>query len=301
MDIKTVKLSKSFDREKALDTVDLFVKSGTIHGLIGSNGAGKTTLLKVLTGIYKEDEGHVFYNDAPVFENTSVKEKVIFIGDTPFFFSGFSLLQMAKHYKTIYKNWSDTRFKTLYEHFKIDPKKSLNEMSKGMRRQASFILAFSSKPDVLVLDEPFDGLDPIVRRQVKNIILQDMDSYGLTVVLSSHNLLEMENICDAISIMHNGKILYTNNINQMKHTHCKLQIAFKELPDESFYKALNVVQHTVQGRVITCIIEGDIKNIEEKISKFNPLMYDILPITLDEMFAYEMGEIGYAIEDIIIE
>ena len=301
MDIKTVKLSKSFDREKALNTVELFVKSGTIHGLIGSNGAGKTTLLKVLTGIHKEDEGHVFYNDAPVFENISVKEKVIFIGDTPFFFSGFSLLQMAKHYKTIYKNWSDTRFKTLYEYFKIDPKKSLNEMSKGMRRQASFILAFSSKPDVLVLDEPFDGLDPIVRRQVKNIILQDMASYGLTVVLSSHNLLEMENICDAISIMHKGEILYTNNINQMKHTHCKLQVAFKELPDESFYKTLNVVQHSVQGRVITCIIEGDIENIEEKISKFDPLMYDILPITLDEMFAYEMGEIGYAIEDIIIE
>lgn len=301
MNINTHKLSKSFIDELAVNKVDLNVKSGTIHGLIGSNGAGKTTLLKILAGIYKADEGEALFDDAPVFENIDVKNRVIFIGDMPFFFSGFSLMQMANHYKTIYSNWSDERFEKLYSYFKLNPKKPLNEMSKGMRRQASFILAFSSKPDVLLLDEPFDGLDPIVRRQIKNIILQDVESYGLTVFLSSHNLLEMENICDAISVMHDGKVLYTNSIHDMKDTHCKLQIAFKELPDESFYKKLNVVQHSIQGRVITAIIKGDIKNVEVNISKYEPLMYDILPITLDEMFAYEMGETGYAIENIVVE
>lgn len=301
MKIVAKNVDKHFGKFKAVNKADIVVESGTIHGLLGSNGAGKTTLMKVLAGIYKADNGTVLYDDAPIFENVSTKRDVLFINDIPFYFPGASINKMAEYYRSMYPNFSNSRFKTLCEHFKLNPKKPLRQMSKGMKRQASFILAFSSKPKVMLLDEPFDGLDPIVRRQIKNIMMQDIANHGLTVLASSHNLREMEDLCDAVSIMHEGHVLISQDLNEVKGSHCKLQIAFKELPNEDFYKDLNVVHKSIKGRIITCILRGDISNVEEKVSKYNPLMYDILPLTLEEIFAYEMGEIGYEIENIIIE
>ena len=301
MKIVANNVDKHFGKFKAIDKTDIVVESGTIHGLLGSNGAGKTTLMKVLAGIYKADNGTVLYDDAPIFENVSTKRDVLFINDIPFYFPGATINKMAEYYRAMYPNFSNTRFNTLCELFKLNPKKSLSQMSKGMKRQASFILAFSSKPKVMLLDEPFDGLDPIVRRQIKNIMMQDIANHGLTVLASSHNLREMEDLCDAVSIMHEGHVLISQDLNEVKGSHCKLQIAFKELPSEDFYKDLNVVHKSIKVRIITCILRGDISNVEEKVSKYNPLMYDILPLTLEEIFAYEMGEIGYEIENIIIE
>lgn len=301
MKLEAKNTDKSFGRKKAVNDVSLVVEPGTIHGLLGSNGAGKTTFMKVLSGIYKADRGNVEYDGEDVFENTKVKSDLMFIHDIPYFFRGARLSEMAGFYRRMYPNFSNDRFKQLTSHFKLDPKVRLSSLSKGMKRQASFILAFSSRPKIMLLDEPFDGLDPIIRRQVKNIMLQDIANHQMTVIASSHNLREMEDLCDSVSIMHHGKLLFHRDLSDIKGTHCKLQIAFKTLPPASFYKDLGVVQQTVKGRVVTCIIKGDMENIEQKVTAYNPLMYDILPLTLEEIFAYEMGEQGYEISNIIVE
>lgn len=294
-------VTKRFGKKKAAEEINLSITEGTIHGLLGSNGAGKTTLMKILSGIYQADSGTVNYDGKNVYENPDVKNDVIFMHDIPFFFKGVTLKKMAKFYKAMYKNWSDERFTQLSAHFGITPDKQLNQLSKGMKRQAAFILAFSARPKVMLLDEPFDGLDPIMRRQIKNILMQDIANHGMTVVASSHNLREMEDLCDSVSIMHDGKILFHKELTDIRGTHCKLQIAFKQLPEDKFFTDLNVVHKTVKGRIITCIVKGDISNLEEKVTKYNPLMYDILPLTLEEIFTYEMGELGYEISNIIVE
>ena len=301
MKIAVKQADKSFGKKKAVQNIDLSITEGTIHGLLGSNGAGKTTLMKVMSGIYKADSGAVTYDGKDIFESPAVKTDVIFMHDIPFFFKGVTLKKMAVFYKAMYSNWSDERFVKLAEHFGIKQDQQLNQLSKGMKRQAAFILAFSARPKVMLLDEPFDGLDPIMRKQVKNILMQDIANHGMTVVASSHNLREMEDLCDSVSIMHDGEILYHKELTDIRGTHCKLQIAFKELPDETFFTDLNVVHHKTKGRIITCIVKGDITKLEERVTKYNPLMYDILPLTLEEVFTYEMGELGYEISNIIVE
>lgn len=301
MKVKMNQISKYFGKKIPVNQIDMDIKPGTIHGLLGSNGAGKTTLMKMMAGVYKADKGSITYDSAEIFENPEVKNDVILLHDIPFFFKGATLKKMANFYQGMYRNWSPNRFVQLSQHFGLDPSIELNQLSKGMKRQAAFILAFSSRPKVLLLDEPFDGLDPVMRRQVKNIMMQDIANHKMTVIASSHNLREMEDLCDSVSIMHNGRVLYNQDLSEIRGTHCKLQIAFKTLPDDKFYDDLNVVHTSQKGRIITCIIKGDLSNVEEKVSKYNPLMYDILPLTLEEIFTYEMGEMGYEISNIIVE
>jgi len=301
MRMETKALDKSFGSQKAISNAALSIEPGTIHGLLGSNGAGKTTFMKLLAGVYKPDAGDVLYDGQEIFENPDIKDDVLFIHDVPYFFSGVSLNDMAAFYKGMYSNWSDKRFAQLTAHFKLDSKKTLSQLSKGMKRQASFVLAFSACPKVMLLDEPFDGLDPIVRHQVKNIMMQDIANHGMTVIASSHNLREMEDLCDSVSIMHKGELLFHRDLIEIKGTHCKIQVAFNTLPDQAFYEYLGVVHHEAKGRIVTCIVKGDLENIEKKVTQYNPLMYDILPLTLEEIFTYEMGEKGYEISNIIVE
>lgn len=281
--------------------MNLVITPGTMHGLLGSNGAGKTTFMKTLMGIYKLDSGEVMFDGRNIYENTGMKSEVIFIQDIPFFFASATLNKMAEFYRGIYPRWSEKRFQQLIRHFKLNPNQNLNALSKGMRRQASFILAISSRPKVMLLDEPFDGLDPIIRQQVKNLLLQDIAGHNMTVIASSHNLREMEDICDSVSIMHHGELLFNRDLSEIKGSHCKLQIAFNKLPEDDFFEDVGAVHKTVRGRIITCIIKGDILDVEKKVTKYNPLMYDILPLTLEEIFTYEMREKGYEISNIIVE
>ncbi|WP_462419858.1 ABC transporter ATP-binding protein [Salinicoccus sp. Marseille-QA3877] len=301
MKVNVRNVDKSFGAKKAVSNVDLVITPGTMHGLLGSNGAGKTTFMKTLMGIYKTDSGEVLFDDKNIYENTEMKSEVIFIQDIPFFFASATLNKMAEFYRGIYPRWSEKRFQQLTRHFKLNPNQNLNALSKGMRRQASFILAISSRPKVMLLDEPFDGLDPIIRQQIKNILLQDIAGHNMTVIASSHNLREMEDICDSVSIMHHGELLFNRDLSEIKGSHCKLQIAFNQLPDDEFFEDIGAVHKNVKGRIITCIIKGDILDVEKKITKYNPLMYDILPLTLEEIFTYEMGEKGYEISNIIVE
>lgn len=301
MTIQLISVSKSFGNYKAVDDVNLSILQGSIQGLLGSNGAGKTTLLKLIAGIYKCDEGNILYNDAHIFENKSYKEKVIFISDIPYFFGHATLDEMAEFYKLMFPKFSDERYKHLVEVLKINPKKKITKFSKGMQRQCAFILGIASRPEVLLLDEPFDGLDPIVRHTIKNILIQDVSNHNVALFVSSHNLREMEDFCDSVTLMHEGRVLMTRDLDDLKGNVAKIQMAFSTLPDEAFYKGMNVIEKSVKGRVVTCIVKNNLDNVEEYITKADPLLYDILPLTLEEIFTYELGGYGYAIENVIVE
>lgn len=301
MNVKAQAVTKYFDHHKAVSSASLELEPGTIHGLLGSNGAGKTTFLKLMAGIYRPEAGQILYDGQSVYENTQIKEQIIFMPDIPYFFNYSNLIEMAGFYKASYPRFSSTRFNQLVKLMQLNKTQRFNRMSKGMKRQAAFILSLSCYPDVLLLDEPFDGLDPVIRHTVKNLLIQDVSNHQMSILVSSHNLREMEDFCDSISIMHEGRMLITRELDTLKREHSKVQVAFETLPPESFYRELKALDRKIKGRVVTCITAGSDMEIEEVITRYNPLMYDILPLTLEEIFTYEMGGHGYAIENIIVE
>ncbi len=301
MILSAANVTKRFEQEVAVSHVDISLEAGTIQGLLGSNGAGKTTLLKLLAGIYTEDSGTITYDGQPVYENSLIKDRVIFMPDHPYFFTASNLYEMGAFYRQSYSQFSIERFAQLIKMLKLNPKQRFNRMSKGMKRQALFVLALSSNPEVMLMDEPFDGLDPVVKHIIKNLLIQDVTDRNMSLLVSSHNLREMEDFCDSIAIMHEGEMLLNKQLDDLKKEHFKIQAAFEKLPPESFYKELDVVDRQIRGRVVTCIVKGRNQHIEQQITKYHPLMYDMLPLTLEEIFTYEMGGHGYAIENIIVE
>jgi ABC-2 type transport system ATP-binding protein len=299
--IEMKNVSKAFNRLNAVENVDLLIERGSIYGLIGSNGAGKTTLIKLLAGIYLQDEGSVIIEGEPVFENLRLKERMFYIPDQPYFLPQYNTKQMAQFYKSIYPSWSEERFQTLVAWFELDIKKKIHTFSKGWQRQAAFILALSTKPDILILDEPMDGLDPIVRKKVKNILIQDVADREMTILISSHNLRELEDICDHVGIIHKGQILIEKELDELKSDVHKVQVAYKNEVPKQLLNKLNVLHTEKRGSVLLCIVRGREEEITALIRKSNPVLFDLLPLTLEEIFIYEMGDIGYAIENIIVE
>ncbi|SEN22160.1 ABC-2 type transport system ATP-binding protein [Mesobacillus persicus] len=299
--IKMQNVSKTFDRFKAIENVNLSIQKGSIYGLIGSNGAGKTTLIKLLAGIYLQDQGSVTIEEELVFENLSLKERVFYIPDQPYFLPQYTTKQMAQFYKSIYPTWSDERFQTLVAWFELDMKKRIHTFSKGWQRQAAFILALSAKPDVLILDEPMDGLDPVVRKKVKNLLIQDVADREMTILISSHNLREIEDICDHIGIIHKGNLLIEKELDELKSDVHKVQVAYKDGVPEQLLSKLNVLHTEKRGSVFLCIVRGKEEEIIGQIQKTKPVLLDLLPLTLEEIFIYEMGDIGYAINNIMVE
>ncbi|UOQ44507.1 ABC transporter ATP-binding protein [Halobacillus salinarum] len=290
---------KSFEKTEALNDVTFQIQEGSIYGLLGSNGAGKTTLLRMMAGIIKQNTGDIHIEGQPIFENLNVKSRLVFLPDAPFFFSQYTTKQMAKYFENVYPNWSQERYSHLQELFQLDENKKISQFSKGMQRQVSFWLAMSIMPDVLILDEPFDGLDAVVRRKVKNLIVQDVADRSMTVVISSHNLREVEDICDHIGILHQGKLLLERELDDLKSDIHKVQVAFKGDQEEEFEK-LNVLYKEKRGSVYLVILRGEEEKIEREITAMHPVLYDRLPLTLEEIFIYEMGGAGYAIENIMV-
>ena len=299
--IKMHNVSKTFERFKAIEDVNLSIQKGSIYGLIGSNGAGKTTLIKLLAGIYLQEQGSVTIDGEPVFENLSLKERVFYIPDQPYFLPQYTTKQMAQFYKSIYPTWSDERFQTLVAWFELDMKKRIHTFSKGWQRQAAFILALSTKPDVLILDEPMDGLDPVVRKKVKNLLIQDVADREMTILISSHNLREIEDICDHIGIIHKGSLLIEKELDELKSDVHKVQVAYKDEVPEQLLRKLNVLHTEKRGSVFLYIVRGKEEEIIGQIQKTKPVLLDLLPLTLEEIFIYEMGDIGYAIKNIMVE
>ncbi len=292
-------VSKSFEDLEALKNVNINVNKGSIYGLVGSNGAGKTTLLKTLVGIYKQDSGEVLIDGENVFENVDVKSRAIFIPDMLYFFLQYSIKDMAKFYKRIYETWDEERYLKLRDAFEMDENKKVNNLSKGMQRQVAFCLALSAQPNVLILDEPLDGLDPVMRQKVKNLIVQDVAEKQMTVLISSHNLRELEDLCDYIGIMHKGSLILEKDLDDLKLDIHKIQVAFKENVQEEILEGADILYEEERGSVKLFIVRGKKEEIVQKINKHEPVILDILPLTLEEIFIYEMGDVGYEIKNII--
>lgn len=298
--IEVKSVTKKFDDFTALNKLDITVPKGSVYGLVGPNGSGKTTILKHIAGILVQDSGEVLVNGEKVFENVSVKQKMSFINDDLFFYSTYSIYDTAKYYASIYENWSWERFNNLKEIFKIDTKRRVRRLSKGMQKQVGFWIAISAMPDVILLDEPVDGLDPVMRRNVWKLILQDVAERGTTVLISSHNLRELEDVCDRVGIMYNGHMILEKSLDDVKGRTHKVQVAFKsEFPNE-LEKKIELLHKEQMGSVHLLIVKGDAEEVTQKISKYNPLICDIIPLNLEEIFIYELGGLGYEFENIIL-
>ncbi|ANB60667.1 ABC transporter ATP-binding protein [Anoxybacteroides amylolyticum] len=298
IDVRGVR--KEFADVEAVKEVSLHVERGSIYGLLGSNGAGKTTLLKMIAGIYKQDHGDILIAGERVFENTSIKQKLLFLPDALYFFPQTTIRQMAQFYRDVYPSWNEERFVQLQEAFPLDLDKKIHRMSKGMQRQAAFWLAFSAMPDVMILDEPLDGLDAVMRQKVKNLLVQDVAERQMTVIISSHNLREVEDLCDHIGILHKGEVILEKELDDVKADVHKIQVAFRGGIPSSFLSGLHVVYQEQRGSVLLCIVRGQKERVESYIHQFEPVIFDVLPLTLEEIFVYEMGGVGYAIENILV-
>ena len=287
-------VTKCFGEFKALDELDMTVPRGTVYGLVGPNGAGKSTIIRLITGVYTPDGGEITMDGQPVYENTAVKERIGYIPDEIFYFPSATLEDMRAYYKGIYPKFDNELFERLYEVFNLPRKSPIRRFSKGMQKQAAFHLAICCRPEVLILDEPVDGLDPVMRRQVWSLILSDVAEHGTTVLISSHNLRELEDICDHVGIMDHGKMLLEKSLADMQGSTVKLQLV-GELPAE-----LNVLHESRSGRLATFIVRGSAEEVSAAVAATNPAYYDVLPLSLEEIFIYELGGVNYEVKNIIL-
>ena len=291
-------VSKMFGSVKALDDLSLHVKTGSIYGMVGTNGAGKTTIIKHIMGILRQDSGEITVGGEPVFENADIKAKIGYVSDDLYFFPMYTMADMAKYEAGIYPDWDEKRFEEMTAHFKLDKKMKLSSFSKGMQKQAAFILAMSVMPEYLVLDEPIDGLDPIVRLKVWKYIINDVAERQMTVLVSSHNLREMEGYCDYIGILSKGHMVIERDLEDLKSDVHKVQVAFRE-PKENAYEDLNVLHFEKRGSVDLLIVRDKREKVEEVINRCDPAVFDILPLSLEEIFIYELGGVSDEIDGII--
>ena len=289
---------KEFDGFRALDNLSMTVPTGSVYGLVGPNGAGKSTIIRHLTGIYRQDSGEITVDGEPVFENPAVKSRISYIPDDIFYYSNASIREMMDFYRSIYPHFDEQRFKKLGEVFELDPKRQMRRLSKGMQKQAAFWIAVSLRPDILVLDEPVDGLDPVMRRQIWSIIMAYVAESGTTVLVSSHNLRELEDVCDCVGIMNKGKIMIERSLNELQENIVKIQLA---LPDgATLPEGLDILHKSSTGRLQSLIMHGTQEELTEKLQAANPLFIDAVPLTLEEIFIYELGGADYEVKDIVL-
>lgn len=297
--IKVRQLVKKFGAIQVLKGLELNVHKGSIYGLVGSNGAGKTTLLKLLAGIYRPEQGDIKVNGLPVFENNQAKEIMVFIPDELFYFNQYSIRETADFFSQVYPTWDEERFTELAKVFAIDTKRRVTKLSKGMKRQVAFWLSLSVRPQVLILDEPLDGLDPMIRSKVKKLMLAEVAEREMSIIISSHNLRELEDMCDYIGILHDGKIIIESELDALKSGINKVQTAFPGGLPEELAKAANILYHEQRGSVSLLIMRGEEQDIKDQVQKFQPLLLDVLPLSFEEIFVYEMGGVGYDIQNIL--
>ena len=292
---------KEFDGFRALDGVNMHVKKGAIYGLVGPNGAGKSTIIRHLTGVYRQDMGEVFINGKEVFENRFVKEKIAYIPDELFYFLQADTMEMMKYYEGLYPSFDREMFFILKEYFPtIDLKRNIRRLSKGMQKQVAFWLAICCKPEVLILDEPVDGLDPVMRRQIWSILMAEVAEREMTVVVSSHNLRELEDVCDHVGIMNKGKVIIERSLSDLQGNVSKIQVACEgEVP--ALPEGFKVLHKSNIGRVHTLIVRGNPDEAVAHITKdAEKSIVDVLPLSLEEIFIYEMGGVDYEVKDFLL-
>ena len=287
-------VTKTFGDFKALDDLTMTIPQGAVYGLVGPNGAGKSTAIRHLTGIYRPDSGEITLEGLPVYENPKVKSAIGYIPDDIFYFSSATMEEMRKFYKSMYPKFDDALFERLYEAFDLPKKTPIRRFSKGMQKQPAFHLTLACRPEVLILDEPVDGLDPVMRRQVMGLILSDVAEHGTTVLISSHNLRELEDVCDHVGIMDHGKMLLERSLADMQGSTVKVQMVGDTPAD------LEVLHETASGRLKTLIVRGSAEEVSQKIAAETPAYFDVLPLSLEEIFIYELGGVNYEVKNIVL-
>lgn len=296
--IKVENLSKSFGTIKAMNNVTAEIRDGSIFGLIGSNGAGKSTFMRLLCGIYCPDEGKIFIDGEEVYENTKIKEKIFYISDDQYYFHNGNMNDLAKYYSLIYPKFSFADYNKLRAAFKLDGSRKLSTFSKGMQKQAHIILALACHTEYLFCDETFDGLDPVMRQTVKKLLAEAVVERNLTPIIASHNLRELEDICDHVGLLHEGGIVFNKEIDNLRFGTHKMQCAFNEPKAKEDFKGLNILKYETFGSLSVMIIHGDPEYSQKIIDKMAPLYSEIVPLTLEEIFITEMEVRGYDSEGI---
>ena len=292
--IELKNVTKTFGTFKALDNLSLTVPKGAVYGLVGPNRAGNSTAIRHMTGIYRPDEGSVTLEGLPIYENPVVKSTIGYIPDDIFYFPAATLEEMKRFYKGIYPTFDEVLYTRLKDVFELPKKTPIRRYSKGMQKQAAFYLTLCTRPDVLILDEPVDGLDPVMRRQVMSLILSDVAERGTTVLISSHNLRELEDVCDHVGIMDHGQMLLEKSLADMQGCTVKLQLV-GEVPE-----GLEILHESASGRLKTLILRGSAFDISQKGAATKPAYFDVLPLSLEEIFIYELGGVNYAVKEILL-
>ena len=292
---------KSFDGFHALDGLDMTVPQGAIYGLVGPNGAGKSTILRHLSGVYRQDSGEILLEGKPIYENSVAKLRICGIPDELYYFGSANVREMMRFYRSIYPRFDIERYEKLKEAFPaVNERQAIRRMSKGMQKQAAFWLVLCCRPDYLLLDEPVDGLDPVMRRQVWSLLMGDVAEHGTTVVVSSHNLRELEDVCDHVGILSHGKMALERSLTELQGGTVKLQIAFRQEQPPELPEDVHVLHRSNLGRVYTYILRGSADEVMARFAAYDPLFQEALPLSLEEIFVYEMGGEDYAVRDIVL-
>ena len=298
--IQANQVTMKFDDFTALNHLSCAIPDGIIYGLVGSNGAGKSTFLRLISGIYRPAEGEITFDGAPVYNNPDVKQNIVYVPDELYFLPQSNMNRMAELYRAIYQNFSNERFKNLTATFGLDPTANINTFSKGMKRQAATVLALSTMPKYLFFDETFDGLDPVMRNLVKQVIYNDVLERKTTTIITSHSLRELEDTCDQLALLHKGGIVFESDIQNLKTSLFKVQIAFSQPFSRETFSDFELLSYTQMGSVATFIVRGDRDEVTTRLRGRSPLLLDILPLNLEEVFIYEMEALGYAFKDILM-
>lgn len=297
IEIKNV--SKSFETISVLDKLNCTIKDGCIYGLVGANGSGKSTLLRLINGIFLVDSGEIKVDGKDSFDNEKIKQDMVFVPDDLFFYKGYTLNDMAKFYKSMYHKFDMEYLYELAATLKLDKTRKISSFSKGMKRQCALILALSTKCKYLFFDETFDGLDPVVRNFFKKQLAKHMEENNSTIIMTSHNLRELEDICDNLGLLYKGGILFESDIDSIKTNMHKVQISLKDDFDESSFFGINVLSFKKVGSIASMIVEDKDGTVKKKLEKLKPVILDFLPLTLEEVFIYEMEALGYEFNEIL--
>ncbi|MBQ4066031.1 MAG: ABC transporter ATP-binding protein [Clostridia bacterium] len=292
--ITTTNLCKRFDGVNALENVTCTIQNGCIYGMVGSNGAGKSTFLRVLSGVYKADGGEALLDGEQIFENPAAKARIAYVPDELYYIPAANLKRMGRLYASLYEDFSWDSFNVLVKDLGLPTDRGINTFSKGMRRQALTILALASRPDYIFFDETFDGLDPVMRSYIKKLICQDVIDRGATAIITSHSLRELEDTCDQLALLHKGGLILESDVQNLKTSQYKIQIAFSDEFDRERFEGIDIVHFVKHGSVANMIVRGDRSETVTRLSALNPVLMDVLPLTLEEVFTYEMEALGYS-------
>ena len=297
--ITTQNLTKTFGGRAAVSGLGLNFESGRIYGLVGTNGAGKSTLLRMLCGIYRPNAGSAALDGEPIFEHPASKERIVLVPDDLYFLPGATLEEMARFYRESYPRWNGEKFERLLGAFPLERCAKLSGFSKGMRRQAALILALAREPDYLLLDEAFDGLDPVIRLGARKLIADEVAARQMTAVISSHNLRELEDLCDHVTILHEGRLLMTREMDDLRSGYCKVQTAFRTPREAVELPGLEILRSERLGSVWTLLVRGGEEEVRAALDPLDPLLLDCIPLSLEEVFISEMEAIGYDYDHIL--